>query len=87
MDIKAPLHRLDALTGIVPSTEAILRSIALIAASGVDHLFRTTDVAALLSSEDHLEIKKLIPAGSPHIVQPFVPKNALDAALRKNREG
>lgn len=87
MDIKAPLHRLAALTGVNPNPEAILHSMTLIAASGVDHLFRTTDVAALLSPKDHLAIKNLIPDGSPHIVQPFIPENALDATLRQNREG
>jgi len=87
MDVKAPLDRLSALTGVAPNAEAIQRSMTLIAASGVEHLFRTTDVTPLLSSEDHLAIKKLIPAGSPHIVQPFVQKNALAATLRHNREG
>ncbi|MDH3776648.1 MAG: anaerobic ribonucleoside-triphosphate reductase activating protein, partial [Desulfobulbaceae bacterium] len=58
-------------------------SISLIAASGVDHLFRTTDVRSLLSSEDHRSIKELVPPGSLHVVQPFVAKNAMAASLRK----
>jgi len=83
MDIKAPLTRLRELTGRSSHGPQISRSISLIAESGVDHLFRTTDVAPLLSSEDHCSIKELVPPGSPHLVQPFVAKNALSASLRK----
>jgi pyruvate formate lyase activating enzyme len=83
MDIKAPLPRLAALTGTTLNGPQICRSISLIAESGVDHLFRTTDVAPLLSSEDHRGIKELVPPGSPHVVQPFVAKNALADFLRK----
>jgi pyruvate formate lyase activating enzyme len=83
MDIKAPLSRLAELTGTVSHGPQIRRSISLIAASGVDHLFRTTDVKPLLSSEDHLSIKELVPPGSAHVVQPFVAKNALAPSLRE----
>jgi len=83
MDIKAPLSRLPELTGTVSQGPQIRRSISLIAASGVDHLFRTTDVKPLLSSEDHRSIKELVPPGSLHVVQPFVAKNAMAASLRK----
>jgi len=83
MDIKAPLTRLPELTGTVSHEPQIRRSIALIAASGVDHLFRTTDVKPLLSSEDHCAIKELVPPGSLHVVQPFVAENALAECLRK----
>lgn len=82
MDIKAPLHRLSELTGTKTDTEKIKQSISLIAAGGVDHLFRTTDVTPLLSANDHQEIKKLVPPGSPHIIQPFVATHALSAQLR-----
>ena len=82
MDIKAPLSRLAELTGTISHGPQIRQSIALIAASGVDHLFRTTDVKPLLSSEDHRGIKKLVPPGSLHIVQPFVAKNAMAPSLR-----
>jgi len=82
MDIKAPLSRLPELTGTISHGPQIRQSIALIAASGVDHLFRTTDVKPLLSSEDHRGIKKLVPPGSLHIVQPFVAKNAMAPSLR-----
>jgi len=83
MDIKAPLSRLPELTGTVSHARQIRLAISLIAASGVDHLFRTTDVKPLLSSEDHRSIKELVPPGSLHVVQPFVAKNAMAASLRK----
>jgi pyruvate formate lyase activating enzyme len=83
MDIKAPMSRLPELTGTTSHGAQISRSISLIAASGVDHLFRTTDVKPLLSSEDHRSIKELVPPGSTHVVQPFVAKNAMAMFLRK----
>ena len=83
MDIKAPLSRLAELTGTVSHGPQIRRSISLIAASTVDHLFRTTDVKPLLSAEDHRGIKKLVPPGSRHVVQPFVAKNAMAPSLRE----
>lgn len=82
MDIKAPLDRLRELTGTTGHDARINRSISLIAASGVDHLFRTTDVTPLLSDADHRAIRELVPPGSPHVFQPFVAKNALADFLR-----
>ena len=83
MDIKAPLSRLPELTGTASHGPQIRQSISLIAESGVEHLFRTTDVKPLLSSEDHRGIRELVPPGSPHVVQPFIAKNALASSLRK----
>jgi pyruvate formate lyase activating enzyme len=83
MDIKAPLSRLAELTGTASHGEQISRSISMVAASGVEHLFRTTDVKPLLSSEDHRGIMELVPPGSRHIMQPFVAKNALAPSLRE----
>ena len=83
MDIKAPLSRLQELTGSSSHEPQIRRTISLIAASGVDHLFRTTDVRPLLSPEDHCSIRELVPPGSRHVVQPFVAANAMAHSLRK----
>lgn len=82
MDIKAPLHRLEDLTGTGLYEPQIRESIALIANSGLEHMFRTTDVTPLLSSRDHESIKDLVPRGSCHVVQPFIPENALASSLR-----
>ena len=83
MDIKAPLPRLNELTGVSGHAGAIRQSISLIAESGVSHLFRTTDVTPLLTKEDHSAIRELVPQGSSHIFQPFVAKNALAPELRR----
>ena len=82
MDIKAPLHRLEDLTGTGRYEPQIRESISLIAASGVEHLFRTTDVTPLLSSHDHELIRDLVPRGSCHVVQKFVPENAMAPSLQ-----
>jgi pyruvate formate lyase activating enzyme len=83
MDIKAPMSRLKKLTGTVSHDTQIRRSIALIGASGIDHLFRTTDVTPLLSPEDLRDIRELVPPGSRHVVQPFVAANAMAPFLRE----
>ncbi len=71
MDIKAPLAKYPELAGVKVDTAALRRSIALIAASGITHHFRTTAVAALLTPTDLEEIRRLVPAGSPHKIQQF----------------
>jgi len=83
MDIKAPLSRLQELTGRSSHGPQIRQSISLIAASGVDHLFRTTDVKPLLSCEGRRSIRELVPPGSLHVVQAFVAQNAMAPSLRR----
>lgn len=86
MDIKAPLDKYEELTGcsfILHGTDDIKESITLIAESGIEHEFRTTVVEALLSPEDMLEIRKLVPAGSKYRLQKFCPEHAFDPELRK----
>jgi len=82
MDIKAPISRLRELTGTTTYGLQIQRSISLIAASSVKHLFRTTYVRPLLSTEDICTIQELVPPGSCHVVQHFVAENALAPSLR-----
>lgn len=82
MDIKAPFVIYDRLTGVRSPISQIKESIELIANSNIDHEFRTTAVEPLLSPEDVLSIKKLVPAGSTHRLQKFRPEHALDPALR-----
>ena len=84
MDVKAPLHIYNCLTGtVLPVIREIQESIALISKSGIDHEFRTTVVELLLWPEDIRSIQKLIPPGSTHRLQDFCPEHALDPALRK----
>lgn len=71
MDIKAPWHKYDALAGIVCDIAALQQSVDLIAGSGIDHQFRTTQAHHLLSAEDYVEIKRQIPVGSLHVWQEY----------------
>ncbi len=83
MDIKAPLKKYSLLSGVVVDISAIMKSIELIAGSGVQHIFRTTFVEPLLEEEDIKSISsELVPEGSKYVVQKFISQNALDPALR-----
>ena len=84
MDIKAPLDIYDRLTGVHTPISRIKESIELIAGSGIAHEFRTTIVKPLLSPQDLLSIRKLIPPGSTHRLQKFRPEHALDTELQKH---
>lgn len=83
MDIKAPFAIYGRLTGVHPPISQIKESIELIANSNIGHEFRTTVVEPLLSPEDLLSIKKLVPPGSRHRFQKFRPEHALDTGPRK----
>jgi pyruvate formate lyase activating enzyme len=83
MDIKAPWHKYGALTGLkCCDTGAVRESVALVAASGLPHQFRTTRVDALLDESDYVEIRRQIPQSSPHVWQEFRAAYSLDPALR-----
>jgi pyruvate formate lyase activating enzyme len=85
MDIKAPLDIYDRLTGIHTPINRIKESIELTANSGIEHEFRTTIVKPLLSPQDLLSIRKLIPPASTHHLQKFRPEHALAPALQAPR--
>lgn len=82
MDIKAPLHKYEQLTGTVSSSEKIQESIDIISKSGTDHEFRTTVVEALLTLDDMQAIQKLVPVGSTYRLQKFCHEHAFDPVLR-----
>ncbi len=83
MDVKAPWERYAALTGqSVCDVAAVQASLALIAASGVPHAFRTTRVDPLLSEREYGDIRTQIPLGSTHTWQAFRPAYSHDPALR-----
>jgi pyruvate formate lyase activating enzyme len=71
MDIKAPLDKYDLLCGRPVKTDAIVRSISLIAASNVSHHFRTTHYQQLLSEGDLANLKQLVPPQSMHLTQAY----------------
>lgn len=84
MDIKAPLHMYNRLSGVRAPISQIKESIALISQGGIAHEFRTTVVKSLLSAKDVRSIqRKLVPPGSTHLLQKFCPEHVLDPALRK----
>lgn len=87
MDVKAPWRAYDRLTGVRTDTDALRRSVALVAASGVAHHFRTTAVGPLLDGDDLAAVLDQVPAGSRHEFQLFRPETALADALRLQPAG
>jgi len=71
MDIKAPWHKYDSLSGINCDVITLQQSVDLIASSGIDHQFRTTQAHHLLDETDYAAIKSQIPASSPHVWQDY----------------
>lgn len=83
MDVKAPWDKYAALTGdACCNVAAVQASLALIAASGVPHAFRTTRVDPLLSEQEYGDIRTQIPQGSPHAWQAFRAAFSREPALR-----
>jgi len=82
MDVKAPPDRYHVLSGVEVHWNTIEESIRVLAASGIPHHFRTTNVTALLSAEDIDEIVGHLPLGSKHILQDFRRELAHDPRLR-----
>ncbi len=76
MDIKAPIEKYSLLAGKKVDTDAIEKSIEIIGRSAIPHHFRTTAVHTMLSEDDMAAIRQMVPAGSRHVVQPFVPETA-----------
>ncbi len=66
MDIKAPWARYHQLAGAPVSVQRIRQSVELIAASDIDHEFRTTVVTPLLDEEDIEHIRESLPRTSLH---------------------
>lgn len=81
MDLKAPLALYPKLAGVPVDVGAIATSVALVAASGVAHEFRTTVVEPLLTSADVAAIRALVPPKSTWRAQAFRPELAHDPAL------
>jgi pyruvate formate lyase activating enzyme len=69
MDVKAPWEKYDLLCGGPVDSDAIQQSMALVAASGVAHHFRTTFYRALLTESDLEAIKAALPSRSEFRLQ------------------
>lgn len=78
MDVKAPFDRYPLLAGTPVAVGDLEESIAVIAWSRLPHEFRTTYVPGLLTPAHLAAIEAMLPSGSCHRVQRFVPENALD---------
>jgi len=71
MDIKAPVSSYDKLAGVKVDINSILESIDIISKSNIHHQFRTTYVPHLLSENDMMEIKKMMPFGANYKIQDY----------------
>ena len=84
MDIKGPLdQRYDRLSGVKTDLSKIKESIKTIMQSGIDYEFRTTVVPTLLDKKDIEDIATGIKGAKKFVLQQFVPKDALDKALKQ----
>jgi pyruvate formate lyase activating enzyme len=77
MDVKGPLRKYEQIARVKIDTAKIRRSIELIAASGIEHEFRTTVLRSQLDYADLAETAGLL-NGELYILQPFVPAKCLD---------
>jgi pyruvate formate lyase activating enzyme len=77
MDVKGPLHKYDLIASVKVDTAKIQRSIGLIAASGIEHEFRTTVVHSQLDRDDLISTAKLVKKGL-YVLQSFVSSKSLD---------
>lgn len=71
MDLKAPLHKYEAVAGVKVNIEDIQRSIELLRNADIDYEFRTTVCRELLTKEDILEIMELIKGSKGYSLQNF----------------
>lgn len=77
MDIKAPLEKYEKITGCPVNLEAIKKSIDLIKNSGVDYEFRSTVIQGWHSSEDIVEMARLVEGARIFVLQKFIPRERL----------
>ncbi len=83
MDVKAPLERakMDAVTGVTASLEAIEKSIEIMKSCGLPHQFRTTFCPKFLTFDDLDRIGEAIRGADVWTIQNFRNKNTLDPSL------
>ncbi len=77
MDVKGPLQKYDRIAKVKVDTANILRSIGLIAASGIEHEFRTTVVRSQLDRKDLIATAELLKKARLYVLQTFVPSKTL----------
>ncbi len=83
MDVKAPLGRYKEVTRSDVDEGDIVRSIELIRASGLSHMFRTTLVPGLVGERDLLEVAQMLHGARTFQVQQFARHNTIDKEYLK----
>ncbi len=78
MDIKAPLKKYKEVIQAEINLENIQKSIQMIMNSGIEYEFRTTIVKSQLSTDDLIEIAKLIQGAKKYFLQKFVASKTND---------
>ncbi len=82
MDVKGPWHLYDTLAGVAVDKQAVQESMALIMASGREHIFRTTVVKPYLRRDDLRQTADMARSGQRYLLQEFVPvETVLDQTL------
>ncbi|MFZ5969421.1 MAG: anaerobic ribonucleoside-triphosphate reductase activating protein [Bacillota bacterium] len=71
MDLKAPLHKYEAVTKAKVNIDDIKESIRIIRAAGIDYEFRTTVCKELLTKADIVEIADTIKGSRCYTLQNF----------------
>lgn len=77
MDIKGPFKKYERITNVKINVTKIKRSIELIAASDIEHEFRTTIVRSQLDQQDLVAIRKTVKQGL-YVLQTFIPSKSLN---------
>ncbi len=78
MDIKTTLDNYEEVTKVKISDDNLLRSIALIKNSGIDHEFRTTVIEGLIPENTIVDIVERLVGQSKYFIQNFVRSHHLD---------
>lgn len=86
MDLKAPLNKYCAITGVDTNPKVIEQSMELIEKSGLDYEFRTTYDKEVLTDEDIKELEALA-HGSHYKVQECLPVAKEKATLKVLQNG
>lgn len=77
MDIKAPLAQYASVTRIPVNTDFISKSIKIVMSSGIPYEFRSTVVDEVHSTENIVDMARLISDAEIYYLQPFQPASVL----------
>lgn len=86
MDLKAPLERYEAVTGVKVDLEKIRQSIKIIKASGLSYEFRTTAAPGLIGPEDIAPMGEAIKGADAWYLQSFISETDLVDSKLEGRQ-